>query len=101
MTPGQSLWVHWYFHVPNYLLAALTYTLIGRFILSLVLDSDTVIVRVFSQITNPVLKAVAAITPKIVPAGLIIIFAIVWLFVLRIAWFFGLRMLGLGPTSIS
>ena len=33
MTPSQSFFAHWYFHLPNLAMAALTYTLIGRYIL--------------------------------------------------------------------
>ena len=98
MTPSQSFVAHWYFHIPNLIMVALMYTLVGRYILSLLLDNDRVIVRVLSSITNPVLKAVGAITPRIVPAGVIIVFAIVWLFVARVALFFGLALMGVRPV---
>lgn len=98
MTPSQSFFAHWYFHVPNLALAALTYTLAGRYILSLFLDDDRVILRVFNNVTNPVLGVVGAITPRIVPAGLLIVFAMVWLFVARIALFLVLAMLGIRPS---
>ena len=98
MTPSQSFFAHWYFHVPNLVLAALIYTLAGRYILSLFLDEDRVIVRVFNNVTNPVLSVVGAITPRIVPTGLLIVFAMVWLFVARIALFFVLAMLGIRPS---
>jgi|SRR5688572_14275470 YggT family protein len=97
MTPTQSFFAHWYFHVPNLILAALMYTLIGRYILSLFLPADAVIVRVFSSVTNPVVRGVGAITPRVVPAGLVIVFAIVWLFAARIALFLGLALMGFRP----
>ena len=97
MTPTQSFFAHWYFHVPNLILAALMYTLIGRYILSLFLSNDKVIVRVFSSVTDPILKAVAAITPRVVPNGVILLFAIVWLFAARIALFLGLALMGVRP----
>ena len=31
---GSGFWEHWYFHLPNFVLAALAYTLLGRFALS-------------------------------------------------------------------
>lgn len=98
MTPSQSFFAHWYFHIPNLVMAALTYTLIGRFVLSLFLEEDRVIVRVFSRVTDPVIKTVRAITPQIVPGGLLIVFAIVWLFVGRIALFFGVALMGIRPV---
>jgi hypothetical protein len=98
MTPSQSFFAHWYFHLPNLAMAALTYTLIGRYILALFLDQDRVIVRVFNSVTNPVLAVVGAITPRIVPAGLLVVFAMIWLFVARIALFFILAMMGIRPT---
>ena len=31
MTPTDTLFTHWYFHLPNLVMAALTYSLIGRY----------------------------------------------------------------------
>jgi YggT family protein len=98
MTPSQSFFAHWYFHIPNLILAALTYTLIGRYILSLFLDSDRVIVRVFSTVTDPVLSVVGAITPRVVPSGLVVVFAIIWLLVARIVLFLTLVAFGFRPS---
>jgi hypothetical protein len=100
MTPSQSFFAHWYFHVPNLALAALMYTLVGRYILSLFLDQDRVIVRVFNTVTDPVIAAVGAITPRIVPSGILVIFAVIWLFVARIALFFVLAMFGIRPSLV-
>jgi YggT family protein len=97
MTPTQSFFAHWYFHIPNLILAALIYTLIGRYILSLFLSNDKVIMRVFSSVTDPVVRAVGAITPRIVPHGVLLLFAIVWLFAARIALFLGLALMGFRP----
>lgn len=75
----------WLFHVPNVLLAAALYTLIGRYILSLFFrpQSELVIWRVFCQITNPILYAIRSVTPAIVPNGLLLVFGIVWILLLR------------------
>ncbi len=45
----------WLFQLPNIAIAAMMYTLIGRFLLSLAYDtdSDRVVWRVFKQITDP------------------------------------------------
>jgi len=90
----------WLFHLPNILLAAMIYTLIGRYILSLFFppDSDKVIWKVFCQITDPILGAVRVITPAIVPEPLVNVFAVVWLLLARIAFYLLIRSLGLLPT---
>jgi len=38
---GSSFFGLWYFHLPNFILAALMYTLLGRVLLSLFLDADS------------------------------------------------------------
>jgi uncharacterized protein YggT (Ycf19 family) len=90
----------WLYQIPNLALAALMYTLIGRFLLSLAFppDSDKVIWRVFKQITDPVVNAVRFITPQIVPIHLLVLFAALWMLLLRIGLFLGLAAGGLRPT---
>lgn len=82
---GDSLLTHWYFHLPNLVLAALIYTLIGRYILELFFakKQDATILVVFRQITDPVVRIVRVVTPKIVPNGLVVVLSIVWLMALR------------------
>lgn len=89
----------WIYQVPNLILAAAMYTLLGRFILSLIFEphSDKVIWRVFAQITDPIVGAVSAITPRIVPDRVIVLFAVVWVFLARILLFFVLRTFNLIP----
>lgn len=98
MTESAGFWV---FHLPNLVLAALIYTLLGRYILSLFFppDSDKVIWRVFCQITDPILNLVRLVTPALVPPPLLNLFAIVWLFLLRFLLFYIVRTLGLLPTA--
>jgi uncharacterized protein YggT (Ycf19 family) len=90
---------HWLFHGPNMLLAALLYTLLGRYILGLFFrqNSDLVIWRVFRQVTDPVLHAARAVTPAIVPDAAVMLFAAVWLIALRMAWFLAAAMYGFLP----
>jgi YggT family protein len=99
VTATDSLVTHWYFHIPNFLLAAAIYTLIGRYLLSVFfgLDSDRVLMRVFRNVTDPILKVVAMVTPKIVPGGLVIVFAVAWLMALRMALFLAFALTGLAP----
>lgn len=89
MTPSQSFLTYWYFHIPNLVLAALIYTLLGRYLLGLLFrnNSEAVILKVFRSVTDPVLNTVRAITPAIVPNGLVLVFAIAWLLALRMFWF--------------
>jgi uncharacterized protein YggT (Ycf19 family) len=99
MSISDQFFQHWYFHIPNLVLAALIYTMIGAFILGLLFgkDSNAVIVRVFANITDPIARVVRTITPAIVPNGLVLVFSIVWLMALRMFWFitciawFGMR----------
>jgi uncharacterized protein YggT (Ycf19 family) len=77
---------YWFFTIPNFILAAALYTILGRYVLSLIFkpDSDKVIWRVFSQITDPVLNAVRVITPAMVPNGMVMLFSVFWLVMARI-----------------
>jgi YggT family protein len=96
MSAQSSFLTHWYFHVPNLLMAAMIYSLIARYVLELIFarQPDAVMLHVFRTVTNPVVSAVRAITPAIVPGGVVIIFAVVWLFALRIVLFWGFRVAG-------
>lgn len=78
----------WLYNGPNIVLSILLYTLIGRYLLSLVFrpQSELVIWRVFCQVTDPFLHAVRAITPRIVAPGLVMVFAVFWLIILRVVW---------------
>ncbi len=97
MASAEGFWIY---QLPNLVLAALMYTLLGRFLLSLFFepDSDKVIWRVFAQVTDPIVGAVATITPRIVPERVVVLFAFVWLFLMRIALFFVLRTFNLIPS---
>ncbi len=90
----------WAYQLPNLIIAMMMYTLIGRFLLSLIYetDSDRVIWKVFKQITDPVVGVVAAVTPLVVPERVLYIFAFIWLFVIRIALYVVMRMYGLAPS---
>ena len=87
MMPGASFFAPWYYHVPNLILAALIWLLIGRIALALLLGRGNAVVRLIEAVTNPVLKAVGAITPRLVPAGLVVVCAIAWLLAARVALF--------------
>src|SRR5690606_14630112 len=82
--PGAGAVTYWYLEVPSLLLAALTYLLLARLILLPLLSAGNVVMRVLTAVTGPVVKAVAVVTPRVVPAPLVIVFAILWLLSARI-----------------
>lgn len=100
MSVAENFFTYWYFHIPNLVLAALIYTLIGRYLLTLFFRKkpDAVILRVFQSVTDPVLKAIRIITPAIVPNGLVMVLAIAWLMAARMFWFLTCVAAGMSPT---
>lgn len=100
MTPTQSFFEHWYFHVPNLLMAAMIYSLIGRYVLELFFakNPDAVILKVFRTVTDPVVRLIRLITPRIAPDGLVIVFTICWLMAGRMFWFLTCVAAGMRPS---
>ena len=82
----SSIFIYWYFHLPNFILAALMYTLLGRVLLALIVqpDSSNYIWRFFCRFTDPVVAAVTYVTPKTAAPVVIWLFGVVWLFWLRV-----------------
>jgi len=103
MTLSDNFLAHWYYHLPNLAMAAMIYTIIGRYVLELVFDmvggrQDAVILNVFRGITDPIAKLVRAITPAVVPNGLCLILSIVWLMAMRMGWFLTCVAFGMRPN---
>jgi YggT family protein len=91
---------YWYFHLPNYLLAALGYTLLARFVLGLFVapDWNNYIWLFFRRVTDPAMRAAAYITPaQIGTTPFLPIIAAFWTFLLRFAWYLILAAAGLSP----
>lgn len=90
----------WTFQIPNMILAAAMYTLLGRFLLSLFFhpNSDKVLWRVFVQITDPFVNAARFVTPQLVGLHLLVLFAALWTLLARIGLFLTLAAIGLRPT---
>lgn len=99
MDASNPLLAYWYFHLPNFVLAALMYTLFGRIILGMVIDHDSknYIWRFFCQATDPIVRVVAFITPQAAAPVILWGFAFVWLFWLRIGLFALFAVLDLSP----
>jgi uncharacterized protein YggT (Ycf19 family) len=87
------------YQLPNFLLAALMYTLLGRAVLGLIVqpDSKNYIWRFFCRITDPVIAVFAVVTPKAAAPVVLWLFCFVWLFWLRVALLYGLLLAGAAP----
>jgi YggT family protein len=93
---------HWYYLLPDYVLAVLMYTMIGRVLLSLVIDEDSknYVWRFFCRITDPVVAVVRVLTPKAAPAIIVWLFAVVWLFWLRFGLNAAAKVFGVIPLTM-
>ena len=98
---NNLLLTHWYFQVPNFVLAALMYTLLGRALLGLMVqpDSNNYIWRAFCRLTDPVVAAVAFVTPKAAAPVVIWLFGVVWLFWLRVGLLYLFLAMGAVPRA--
>ena len=86
MNPANPLLESWLYLAPNFILAALMYTLLGRALLGLMVppDSPNYIWRFFCRVTDPVVALVALVTPKAAVPVVIWLMGVVWLFWLRV-----------------
>ena len=95
MPAANALLEHWYFHVPNLVLAALMYLMALYFVTMLAfgwsMHAQGAFLRVFHGVVNPVLP------PRIVPNGLVPALAVVWLAVLRVLLYWGFLAAGIRP----
>ena len=98
---SQQFLSQWYFHLPNFLLAALMYTMLGRAVLGLIVgpDSTNYIWRFSCRITDPIVHAVAVVTPKAAPAVVVWLLAFVWLFWIRVAFYMSFAAAGAAPAT--
>ena len=96
MGTGSPLFTHWYFQLPNFVLAALMYTLLGRALLGVIVgpDSSNYIWRFFCRITDPFVAVIAYATPKATTPVVMWLFGVVWLFWLRVLLLDGFLLLG-------
>ena len=99
MSTSNPIFVYWYFHLPNFVLAALMYTLLGRVILGLIVqpEASNYIWRFFCRVTDPVVAAVALVTPKAAAPVIVWLFGVVWLFWLRVLLLNVFLILGVVP----
>ena len=97
----MTFWSYWYFHIPNFVLAALMYTLLGRMVLGLFVpaDWDNYIWRFFRRVTDPYLGLVRFVTPAVLSNGVVMVFGVLWLMLARLGWCLALLRLGLAPVA--
>jgi hypothetical protein len=98
---SHPLLTYWYFHLPNFVLAALMYTLLGRAVLGLIVapDSSNYIWRFFCRITDPFVALIAPITPRAAAPVVVWLFGVVWLFWLRVGFLYVFLLLGAVPKA--
>jgi YggT family protein len=96
---GSSVLAAWSFQLPNFVLAALMYTLLGRALLGLIVgpDSSNYIWRFFCRITDPFVNLIAYVTPKAATPVVLWLFGVVWLFWLRVLLLYVFLLLGAFP----
>jgi hypothetical protein len=96
---GGTILSHWYYHLPNFILAVLMYTLLGRTLLGLIVppDSQNYIWRAFCRLTDPVVAVFALVTPKAAAPVVVWLFGFVWLFWLRVGLLYVFLMMGAVP----
>jgi len=75
---------HWSYHLADLLLAAFCYLVIVRLLLSPLPAANNAIVRTVRALTQPLLVAVGAITPRMVPSPLLLLGAVTWLYAARV-----------------
>ena len=98
---ASSFWSLWYFNIPNFLLAMVMYTMLGRVLLGLIVepDSKNYIWRGFCAITDPFLSMIALVTPKATAPVIMWLFGFVWMFWLRVALLYAFLWFGLLQTQ--
>ncbi|MBB6309020.1 YggT family protein [Xanthobacter tagetidis] len=91
----------WAYHLPNFALAALMYTLIGRLLLSLIFapNSTNYIYRAFVRLTDPLIDATRIVTPQIAPTVVVGAFTFIWLLILRVALLAAFALSGALPVA--
>ena len=99
MNIGGTILSHWYYHLPNFILAALMYTLLGRALLGLIVPSESqnYIWRAFCRLTDPVVAVFALVTPRAAAPVVVWLFGFVWLFWLRVGLLYVFLLMGAVP----
>ncbi|HYG88965.1 MAG TPA: YggT family protein [Azospirillum sp.] len=88
------------FWIVTYVLSVVGWTCLGRFLLSFFVppDSTLYIWRAFRLLTDWVVRAVAVITPRMVPPILLAPIAAIWVFLVRAVASLAMLAAGMVPT---
>ena len=97
----NDFWSYWYFHIPNFILAAVMYTLMGRLVLGLFVRRKLgqLHLALLQAVTDPFLRVVRTITPSILTQPVVIVFSVLWLMALRVGYLVLLINFGIAPMA--
>ena len=100
MQTTNTFLTYWYYTIPNFVLAAVMYTIFGRVLLSLFFDPDSknYIIRFFVRVTDPFINVFKPITPLATAPVVLWLFTFVWLFFIRVAMLYLFLILGMMPA---
>src|SRR5262245_35787651 len=84
-----------YYPLPDMLLAAASYLVVARLLLSPFPIGNGFIVRTLSVLTAPVVAPVAVITPRLVPPPVLLLAVVAWLYAARVVLRAGMAATGL------
>lgn len=92
-------WSYWYYNIPNYLLAAVMYTLLARFLMQFFVPPNwpNYIWRWFLRLTDWAVAVTRAATPSYIGPTLLPLFGALWIFFLRLGATLVLASQGLAP----
>ena len=101
MGSSDTILSSWLFLAPNFILAALMYTLLGRVLLGLVVppESPNYIWRFFVRVTDPFVALISFVTPKAAVPVVVWLFGVVWLFWLRVGLLYLFLLMGAVPRA--
>lgn len=101
MAGSNFWWDYLHFHLPNYALSALIYTMFGRFVLGFFVppNKPNYIYRWFCRLTDWFIQPVAFITPRALPPVFLPPVAAFWLILIRLAFFIAMYDAGLLPKG--
>jgi uncharacterized protein YggT (Ycf19 family) len=96
MLSSASILSQLLFGAPSIILAALAVAVVVRAIRDLIVASgrEGLLGRVLRVVTDPVVRPVRALAPRIVPTGVIYLFAVCWLTAVRMLWVIASAALG-------
>lgn len=101
MGSSDTILSSWLFLAPNFILAALMYTLLGRVLLGLIVppESPNYIWRFFVRVTDPFVALISFVTPKAAVPVVVWLFGVVWLFWLRVGLLYLFLVMGAVPRA--